>query len=74
MRSEKRALKETRKSKMIFRITYKQALRGLFVTGTSPASLRLTIREKVSDEPGLKTQNTNGSVLHNLAGKNRKKK
>jgi large subunit ribosomal protein L3 len=30
-------------------------------------------KEKVGNEPGLKTQHANGSVLHNLAGKNRKK-
>jgi hypothetical protein len=52
--------------------TYKQALRGLFVTGTSSDHLSLGEkvisqeqptslsfggqREKVSDEPGLKTQ------------------
>jgi len=35
--------------------TYKQALRGLFVTGTSP-DLIDRIGKRSDDEPGLKTQ------------------
>jgi hypothetical protein len=42
---------------MSWKATYKQALRGLFVTGTSPVPPEAgTAREKVGDEPGLKTQ------------------
>jgi hypothetical protein len=49
------------------RITYKQALRGLFVTGTSP-DLIDRIGKRSDDEPGLKIQLFHGSVLYNLAG------
>ena len=53
-------------------ITYKQALRGLFITGTSP-DLTVRIGKRSDDEPGLKTQIPMGTVLYNLAGENRKK-
>lgn len=46
--------------------TYKQALRGLFVAGTSPDAK--SVREKVGDEPRLNPCILQ-DVLHNLAGK-----
>ncbi len=52
-------------------ITYKQALRGLFVAGTSPVHPGAAIREKVGNKPRL-NHASRRDVLHNLAGKNRK--
>jgi hypothetical protein len=40
----------------------KQALRGLFVTGTSP-DLNDRLGKRSDDEPGLKTQNSSGYCL-----------
>jgi hypothetical protein len=47
-------------------LKYKQALRGLFIAGTSSLLLAETT-EKVGDEPGLNSD-TNRNVLYNLAG------
>ena len=56
----------------VFCDTYKQALRGLFVTGTSDVAIAASwrsreIKEKVVDEPGLNYA-ARRDVLNNLAG------
>jgi hypothetical protein len=72
LKHQKRALNLNLRQR---RITYKQALRGLFVTGTSP-DLIDRIGKRSDDEPGLKhvpskcegTHSNEHAVLNNLAG------